>query len=128
MDRYCLLIADRNPHIRNFLKREFITAGYRVRLAESGDELLKIIYGPSRLDLLIVDPDLPDTDLAVITRKLGDRVPPLPVVLHTLDNDLALVMPSMRQSSWVEKNGGSVERLKAIVAGMLAERSRQRRD
>lgn len=126
--RYCLLIADKNPRIRTFLKREFTTAGYNVRLAESGDQLLKIVYGPSRLDLLIIDPDLPDTDLSVITRKLRDRVPPLPVVLHTLDDDLASVAPPIRLSNWVEKNGGSVENLKTTVARMLAARCRQMSD
>lgn len=126
MDRYCLLIADRNPRIRKFLKREFTTAGYRVKLAESGDEFLKIVYGPYHLDLVIVDPDLPGTDLAMITRKLHDRVPPLPIVVHTLDRDLQAMMPQLSLSGWVEKAGGSVESLKSMVAGMLARRRHER--
>ena len=128
MDRFCLLIADRNPRIRNFLKREFIAAGYRVRLAESGEQFLNLVYGPSRLDLIIVDPDLPGTDLSIITRKLRDRVPPLPVVMHTLDSDLKSVVPPLRQTRWVEKNGSSVEHLKAIVASMLTRRREKRLD
>lgn len=57
--RYHVLIADKNPHIRDFLKREFTTAGYVVRLAESSAQLLKMVYGPTRLDLLIIDRTCP---------------------------------------------------------------------
>jgi DNA-binding NtrC family response regulator len=125
--RYRVLIADKNPRIRDYLKREFTMAGYTVRLAESSEELLKLIYGPFRLDLLIIDPDLPDVDVAVLSKKLQDRVPQLPVVLHTLDPDLKFTRFSKNLSQLVEKNGCSVENLKRVVAGMLAayEQSRQ---
>lgn len=118
--RYRVLIADKNPRIRDYLKREFTIAGYVVCLAESSEELLKIIYGPSRLDLLIIDPDLPDADVAVLSKKLRDRVPQLPVVLHTLDPEMKFARISPNLSQMVEKNGGSVENLKMAVAGMLA--------
>lgn len=119
--RYRVLIADKNPRIRNFLKREFTTAGYFVRLAENGEQLLKIIYGPTQLDLLIMDPDLPDADFTYLSKKLHDRVPQLPVVLHTLDTDLKGTRPSLHLAQWVEKNGCSVENLKKAVAGILSE-------
>jgi DNA-binding NtrC family response regulator len=119
--RYRVLIADKNPRIRDYLKREFTMAGYIVHLAESSEQLLKLIYGPSRLDLLIIDPDLPDVDVALLTKKLQDRVPRLPVVLHTLDPDLKSTRFSLSPSELVEKNGGSVENLKKTVAGMLAD-------
>lgn len=118
--RYHVLIADKNPHIRDFLKREFTTAGYVVRLAESSAQLLKMVYGPTRLDLLIIDPDLPDVDLSVLSRKLQDRVPQLPVVLHTLDTQVEKLRLPLRLAQLVEKNGCSVENLKSTVAGMLA--------
>jgi len=104
-----------------YLKREFTMAGYIVRLAESSDQVLKLIYGPSRLDLLIIDPDLPDADVSVLSKKLGDRVPQLPVVLHTLDPDLKSSWLFLNRSQLVEKNGCSVENLKKVVAGMLAD-------
>lgn len=119
--RFRVLIADKNPRIRKYLKREFTMAGYVVRLAESSDQLLKLIYGPFRLDLLIIDPDLPDVDVSVLARKLQDRIPQLPVVLHTLEPDLKSGRLFLNRSQWVEKNGCSVDNLKKAVARMLAD-------
>ena len=117
--RYRVLIADKNSRIRRFLKREFTLAGYAVRLADSSDALLKLIYGPSRLDLLILDPDLPDVDADFLSRKLQDRVPPLPVVLHTLAPDEASPRFSLTPAEFVEKRGNSVEDLKKTVSKIL---------
>jgi DNA-binding NtrC family response regulator len=117
--RYRVLIADKNPRIRKFLKREFTLAGYAVRLADNSESLLKIIYGPTRLDLLIIDPDMPDVDITCLSRKLSDRIPPLPVILHTLDPELISLQFSQTPAELVEKNGGSIENLKKTVTGLL---------
>ena len=118
-DRYDVLIADKNPHIRDFLRREFTAAGYTVRVAENSNQLLRIIYGPGPLDLLIMDPDLPGADAADLSQKLRDRVPPLPVVLHTLEPEHQNRHWSLYRSRWIEKNGCSIENLKQAVAGIL---------
>ena len=120
IERYRVLIADKNPRIRMYLRREFTMAGYIVHLAENSNQVLKLIYGPCRLDLLIIDPDLPDGDVSVLSKKLQDRVPQLPVVLHTLDPDSKSGRFFLNRSQLVEKNGCSVENLKKAAAGMLA--------
>jgi DNA-binding NtrC family response regulator len=120
--RYRVLIADRNPRIRDFLSREFTLAGYIVRLAETGEQLLKMVFAPIPLDLLILDPDFPDADLSVLTQKLQERVPQLPVVLHTLDMEAICARLPLNLSQCVEKNGCSVENLKKTVAGILSLR------
>ena len=119
--RYRVLIADRNPRIRNFLKREFTMAGYLVRLAENSEQLLRILYGPTRLDLLIIDPDFPDADVSLLSKKLDDRVPQIPVILHTLDTDLKSTELPLHPQRWIEKNGCSVENLKKAVDRILAD-------
>jgi len=126
--RYRLLIADRNPRIRNFLRREFATAGYVVRLAENGEQLLKILYARVPVDLLIIDPDFPDTDYAVLIATLREHEPQLPVVLHTLDPDMNSQRLHLSLMQWVEKNGCSVENLKKTVAGLLDVRQRALHD
>ncbi|WP_083455811.1 response regulator [Desulfosarcina cetonica] len=119
-EQYRLLIADRNPRIRDYLKREFTTAGYIVYLAENGKQLIKLLYGPTHLDLLIVDPDFPDAEATVLSKKLQDRVPQLPVVLHTLDTELETGFPHLRRAKLIEKKGCSVESLKKAVVMLLA--------
>ena len=77
-----ILIADRNSHVRMFLMRELLAEGYRVQLAATAENVLNIVYTQRPIDLLILDPELPDIEADVLLEKLCDRIPVLPVVLH----------------------------------------------
>jgi len=114
-----ILIADRNPHVREFLKREMMTDGYQVRLAENGRQLLKWVYRHEHLDLLIVDPDLPDIDVLSLVTKLRDRIPFLPVVVHTFLSDYSDHLDVLQSFPFVEKKGSSIEHLKKVVFDIL---------
>jgi DNA-binding NtrC family response regulator len=116
---FAILIADRNPRVRSFLKREMAAEGYKVRLAENGREVLKWVYNTEPLDLVILDPDLPDTEEAVLLKKLQDRIPPVPLILHTFTSEYAALSAGLRVGTFVEKKGSSVERLKTVIADIL---------
>lgn len=118
-NNYKILIADRNSHVREFLKREMTAAGYQVELAETGQEVLKCVYKDESLDLLILDTDLPDTDEAVILQKLQNRLPYLPVILHTFPLDEIRDHKILTVAKIVEKSGSSVEQLKKAVFELL---------
>ena len=96
-----------------------MAAGYRIRLAENGKEVVKWTYHQEPLDLLILDPDLPDLEESAVMQKLRNRIPVLPVILHTYmpghENDWNL----LAEAVFVEKQGNSIERLKQVVANML---------
>lgn len=66
---FTVLIADRNPHVRCFLKRELAAEGLHVIIAESGQEILKWSFGPQPLDLVVIDPDLQDMDSAFLLKS-----------------------------------------------------------
>lgn len=119
MGSFTLLIADRNPHVREFLKRELGGQGYRVQLAESGKQLLRMVSGNQPVDLVILDPDLPDWEESGIAEKLRDRDPFLPVVIHGFWSDHVESFVDVRNASFVEKAGSSVERLQHVVREML---------
>ncbi len=114
-----IIIADRNTHIRAFLQREISAAGYAVILADTADQLVRLTYGSNPVDLVILDPDLPDVDLAMLSRKIRNRIPQLPVVFHAYSRsdtaDLRLNDPSF----FVQKKGNSVEGLLQIVQQLL---------
>jgi len=116
---FTILIADRNRHVREFLKREMEAEGYRVRLAKSGREVLKLVYHHEPLDLLILDPDLPDADESSLLKKLQDRALNLPVVVHTFLTDYANNPAVLSMAAFVEKGGNSIERLKKVVFDIL---------
>ena len=117
-EKFKILIADRNPHVRELLRREMTAEGYLVRLAENGHEVLKWAFKRDRFDLVILDPDLPDADELPILKKLQNRVPVLPVIVHAF---LSIYdKPSETDGSFfVEKRGSSIENLKKAVYSIL---------
>ena len=124
-DKYTILIADRNPHVRAFLKREMSAEGYRIQLAGNSSEVLKWAFGPDLLHLLIIDPDLPDADELDILRKLEDRIPPLLIIVHSCNSDYSKRPEILGTAIFVEKGGKSIEQLKSVAAKILQSDNRQ---
>ena len=114
-----ILIADRNSNVREFLRREMMAEGYSVELAENGREVLKWAYHREPADLLILDPDLPDAEESLLLKKLRQRIPYLPVVLHTFFSDYISASKVIIPTEFVEKGGSSIEKLKKVVAEIL---------
>jgi DNA-binding NtrC family response regulator len=116
-----LLVVDRNPHIRNFLKREFQSEGYNVKLAKNGKELVDLIYSSASIDLVIIDPDIPDITQSNLFKSLEDRVPPLPFVIHSDLFDYLESTSHICKATFVPKQGGSSETLKDVILKILKE-------
>jgi DNA-binding NtrC family response regulator len=93
--------------------------GYEVLLAGSGHEVLKHAYNPEPLDLIILDPDLPDSNGLPLLEKIEDRIPSLPVVIHAFAPDAHDKSAFSSAAAFVEKDASSVDRLKTIVARLL---------
>jgi len=119
-DQFTILIADRNSNVRRFLQREMAAAGYRVRLADSAGEVLKCAFRHEPLDLVILDPDLPGAEDTSLLRHLFDRIPALPVIVHSYPADYDSETAHPGKAIFVEKRGNSIERLKQIVYETLA--------
>lgn len=116
---FTILIADRNPHVRRFLKREMMEEGYHVRLAKTAREVLEFVFDHEPLDLLILDLDLPDASELDILRKLQERFPVLPVVVHTFLSEYVNHSFVLSSSAFVEKEGSNIDRLKTVVREIL---------
>ena len=116
---YNILIADRNPHVRELLRREMMLEGYQVKLAKTGREVINYTLRQSSFDLLILDPDLPDTDESFLLEKLGERIPPLPVIVHSFLSENNEQQDILTTVTFVEKRGSSIDHLKKIVAEIL---------
>jgi DNA-binding NtrC family response regulator len=116
---FTILIADRNPRVRGFLEREMSAAGYRIRLAESAGDLLQWAFDRDPVDLIILDPDLPDAADSQFMNTLRKCNPQVPVIIHTHPG-LGLAEPDAAKSFIVvEKGGSSVERLKEVAGHVL---------
>jgi len=119
MKIFNLLIADRNPHIRNFLKREMEAEGYHVQLAKNAREVLNVIYSSEPIDLAIVDLDLPGANELNLLRCLEDRIPVLPFVIHSYVSDYRETSSNFRAATIVPKQGSSSETLKDVIKDLL---------
>lgn len=115
MKEFTILISDRNRNVREYLKREFTAEGYRVIIARSAQEILEWIYNNESIDLVILDPELPYSDDKSLLERINDRVPSLPVVVHSFSPDYDDQSEMFDTVNFVEKNGSSIEHLKKEV-------------
>jgi DNA-binding response OmpR family regulator len=120
-DRFFILVADRNRHVREFLHRELSAAGYRVEVAGDGREVLDILLRDHPPDLLILDLELPYPGGVHLLEELQARERLVPVVIHTFPTDAANHPAVQQVAAFVEKSGNT-DHLKAVVEEVL-ERS-----
>ena len=118
-EEYTILIADRNRRVREFLKREIEADGYWVRLARNGQEIINYLYAHDPIDLLILDLDQPDISLSWLFRRLENRIPSIPVVIHSFLSDYVQYPQMMNMNALVEKNGSSIDQLKKVITKIL---------
>ena len=78
-----ILIADRNRHVREFLRRELLAEGYQVEEARDGREVLERVNRPTPPDLLVLDLELPYAAELKVLEVLHEQQPSLPVVIHS---------------------------------------------
>ena len=118
-DRFIIMIADRNRHVRELLRREFEADGYRVRLAKDGKQVWTVINSAEALDLLILDLEIPYVNGAEIIERLKDREPPVPVVIHTFFSEDVQSSAVEKASAFVEKTGNNIGHLKSVIEEVL---------
>ena len=118
---YIILIADRNPRIRDFVQRELRGEGHRVYAAENADQLRNWIHRPARLDALVIDPDMPGLEDATLFGQMLAERPALAVIFHCLVCDISSAQTPGRAVAFIEKSGQSVDLLKQKIRSILSE-------
>jgi len=116
---FSILIADRNPHVRKFLRQELSTDGFHVLIAKNGQEVLRLLNEGDLPDLLILDLDIPHVSGLEILKKLQDQELRFPIVVHTFLTKYA-DHPAVRNSAaFVEKTGDNVDGFKLVINDVL---------
>jgi CheY-like chemotaxis protein len=110
-----ILVADRNAHIREFLKRELSTESCRVLLAKSACEVIQKMYSDDTLDLLVLDPEIPCANESEFCKKLKNRIPQLPVVLHVSSSKTEPSHDIPYVAVIIEKGEDSIGKLKKWI-------------
>jgi DNA-binding NtrC family response regulator len=117
--KYTILIADRNSRVREFIKREMTEEGFKVIQAETAKDVINIVKKCFPLDLVLLDPNLPDMEETVLLKKINDCFPPVPVVIHAFDSEETNYFLYLKQAAFVEKGGQSIEIIKKVVSEIL---------
>jgi CheY-like chemotaxis protein len=115
-----ILIADRNRHVRDFLRRELTAEGYLVEVARDGREVLSRINGDDPPHLLILDLEIPYLDEPEVWDRLKNRQPPLPLVIHTLLPQYPTNLTLPLAAAVLEKRGDT-DLLKVVVAEVIGK-------
>jgi len=114
-----ILIADRNPHIRGYLTRELVDEGYRVFSVKTFAQLREWIVNQHPLDLLVLDPNLPEVESRLCLEDLLDHLHSVPAILHCLPADCPSFLLDRLQSEFIEKDGDSVTALKIRIHRLI---------
>jgi CheY-like chemotaxis protein len=111
-----ILIADRNRHVREFLRRELLAEGYQVEVARDGREVLERFNGQDPPDLLILDLELPYAAELKVMETLHEQRPSLPVVIHSFPPESGQNLPAAA-AFLVKREDTNL--LKKVVAELL---------
>lgn len=119
IERFTILLADRNRNIRQFLKRELEGEGYFIKLANNGPEVLKILAADPP-DLLVLDLDMTYLGGLEILSRFQNEIKFVPVVVHTLltayENHPII---KKNAAAFIEKNGNNINGLKKKIIEVL---------
>lgn len=116
--QFYILVADRNRHVRDLLRRELMAEGYTVELARDSREVMELLEGTRIPDLLILDLDIPNLEGISMLESLSARRPPLPVVVHSLAAESGNPVLSPVAAALVEKSGDT-DHLKRVISNVL---------
>ncbi|MDY0221274.1 MAG: response regulator [Desulfobacterium sp.] len=109
-----ILVTDTNLHVRTLLKRELEQDGHTIYLAKNKKEAQVYIYGDNRLDIVILDPELPDCYGHPLLGQIQARVPPIKVIIHTFA-EFFNGMNVDKNVYFVEKSAVSIAPLKRRI-------------
>lgn len=124
-EEYTILATDRNPYVRELIRRELRAEGYQVLLAKNGPEIIELAFGGRPLDLLVLDLDIPNIEGTSLIMRLKERSPFLPVVVHSFPSDFEPYRRSLNPVNFVKKQKDSMDHLKISISNILKQIDKQ---
>jgi len=116
-----ILVYDRNPNIRQFLKRELSQKGYKVRVAKTPQEAMKYAYWPIPADAIVMDPEGIYKPLPDFINELEIRVPAVPIIFHDFNVSETKMYIKRENTSFVEKCSESIENIIRALDDIFGE-------
>lgn len=114
-----LLIIDRNPHVRDYLQREFRQLGYEVSVARTCSEVQQEADSEHAPHLVVIDPELPGQNGYFFLEGFRKSHLEIPLIVHTFSIDGPMPAVLRNADALVEKSG-DFEALKRSVEKVLS--------
>lgn len=116
-EAYRILIADRNRHVRDLLRRELMAEGYAAEAAKDGHEVWLMLNGGNPPDLVILDLEIPYLEDLVELARFREGEPSVPLIIFSFFPDEAdRIVP--KAAAFLEKKEDT-NHLKEVVAQVL---------
>ncbi|ACN17078.1 response regulator receiver protein [Desulforapulum autotrophicum HRM2] len=109
-----ILVTDTNLHVRSLLKRELEQDGHTIYMAKNKKEAHGYIYGSNQLDIIVLDPELPDFFGQSLLDEIQDRIPPVKIIIHTFA-EFFNEMNVDENIYFVEKSANSIAPMKKKI-------------
>ncbi len=120
-ESFRILVADRNRHVREFLKRELASQGFLVETVGDGKELLDGLGAGRVPDLLVLDLELPFVDGCQVVSRLKELGIRIPIVVHSFLPEGPLPCRIGEIGRFVEKSGENIQMLLATIRSCLEQ-------
>lgn len=116
-----ILIAERNPNMRDFLRRELAMQNFLVEGAKNSDELFAALSEEPRPDLLVLAINTINTGSVDLLERVTLEFPDVPVILHAYLADLN-GNPTLEKVQGMVEKSGNPEKLKRTIMHVLGRR------
>ncbi|CCH47927.1 response regulator [Pseudodesulfovibrio piezophilus] len=115
-----IIIVDRNPRMRDFLRREFAKRNFAIEGVSCVTELFFKLETAPLPHVVILDIDTSESSGRDLLHQMEKRFPQIPLILHTYLQDLPDDTTLYQVTAMVEKNGNP-EKLTSMVTAVFAE-------
>ena len=112
-----LLIIDDEKNMRLLYKQQLQSEGFKVDLAESGNEALSMLESAT-YDLIILDIEMPGISGLELISKLKEKVPNTPVILCTAYSTYKADFKTWLADAYIMKSS-DMEPLKKEISNLL---------
>ena len=115
-----VIVVDDDPAMRDLLKRQLSSLGYKVRCAENSKEVFTLAHEAGTLDLLIVDIFMPDMDGRDVARWMLAGYPKTKVLFISGAGQLSLSPAVLGRNAAFLHKPFTASQLEQHLASLLA--------
>ncbi|GAB6192513.1 response regulator [Desulfocastanea catecholica] len=117
-ESFTIVVTDSNHHVCDLLQRELEKEGYAVHSLKSANKAYEYLCSSSRMDLLILDPQLFHPFDQTIIDKILRHHAATQIIFHSY-TDILSGLKTADNISQIEKNAASISSVKSVAHALF---------